>query len=222
MNGQGGGPERQAERGEQGNEADARARRLDQTAVFIGAVVAIATLAIGAGLLYFLLHEDDADSTRADATAAKKHATTTSTAPGSSTTAPGGGGAAATLPATGGGSGGPAPTTTPPTPMATADPTDPPYVPQPIPAGVTVTLTPGSCRWSPANGGQLEASGTITSATDDAWIITAYWLQNGRELDETDSDFYDFDEAAGTTKTWQLTTTAPLPPADLACAVEVF
>jgi hypothetical protein len=104
--------------------------------------------------------------------------------------------------------------------MATADPTDDPYVPEGLPAGTSVTLT--SCRWEPANGGQLEASGTLTSATDDAWIVTAYWLQNQRELADTDSPFLDFGEVPGTTKTWQLTATAPLPPADLTCAVEVF
>jgi hypothetical protein len=195
-----------------------RLKQMDPNAIVLGVAVALAVVILVAGIAIYAsaggddgsarvaATEDSTTSTRAESTA------TSTTAPSaSSTTAP----TSSTLPVTGGGTG----TTSPPTPRATADPEEDPFVPVPLPAGLGgVTLD--SCFWTQDGGGQLVATGTITSTLDDdLWGVEVYWLQNDRELD-SQYEIYDF-EAAGQTVPWRLTIEAPLAPADLRCEIIV-
>jgi hypothetical protein len=112
----------------------------------------------------------------------------------------------------------PGPTTTTTLPAATSDPAAPPYQGVPLPRGVNATID--TCTWSPAAGGELQASGAIASepGNDDFWVIEVFWLQNDRELD-SQADL--FEVPPGRTTAWRLTVEAPVPPADLRCALEV-
>jgi hypothetical protein len=194
--------------------------RANPTALFIGAVAAVSTIAIAVGLVVFATRGDGGDEGKNSANAAARSSTTTSstssptttssTAPAlaPSTAVPGGGNGAP--------SGGDAELGQDPR-RAYAEPDDPPYEALPLPYGISATL--GSCTW---NGGELQASGTVTAAPeadDGVWFVTVYWLQNDRELDE---QFKLYPVEPGQTTAWNLTTAAPLPPAEpFRCALEV-
>ncbi len=214
------------------NEGPGLVGRANPNALFIGAVVAVSTIAIGIGLVvYATAGSGDGASARASATDRTSPTTTTSSTSSTTTTttSPAGAGAG-----TGTGAGTGATTTTSTAgdgaspgggaqqpDLAYSDPTDPPFVGLALPPGITASITPGSCTWTPANGGQLQASGTLTASptTDDVWFVTVYWLQNERELDE---QFDSYDPDPGQTVPWTLTTSAPLPPAEpFRCALEV-
>lgn len=194
--------------------------RANRTALFIGAIAAVSTIAIGIGLVFFATAGGDRDGGSDSAGAARSEAsstsssrssaTTTTAAPAVSTTTT----TAGVLPNSGQAGGGAlAPD------RAYSDPEDPPYEAVLLPAGIGAQLT--SCSWNAANGGELEASGTITASpeTDDSWFVDVYWLQNERELD---SQFELFEIAPGETKPWRLTAQAPLPPAEpFRCALEI-
>jgi hypothetical protein len=110
------------------------------------------------------------------------------------------------------------PTTTATLPAATSDPDAPVYQGVPLPSGVNATID--TCAWSPAHGGELQASGAIASGPDNdgVWMIDVVWLQNDRELD-SQADL--FAVPPGQTTAWRFTAEASLPPADLRCALEV-
>ncbi len=196
--------------------------RANPTALFIGAVAAVSTIAIGIGLVVFVTSGNSegggSDNSRAagDAsttTTTVSSTTTTTTAAGGlgSATTPTSGAASSTGGAAGGGQEDPR--------FAYSDPTDPPYVGTLMPAGMSAQLT--TCAWDAANGGELQAAGTVTASpeTDDSWFVDVYWLQNDRELDTT---FDLLDIAPGETKPWRMTAQAPLPPAEpFRCALEV-
>lgn len=198
--------------------------RANPTALFVGAVAAVSTIAIGIGLVVFATSGDrggGSDSSRA----ARAASSTTKTSSASSTTttkaAAAGSGPATTkttAPAAsnGGASGGGAQEDPQ---RAYSDPTDPKYTAMALPAGISAIVS--SCAWDAAHGGELQASGTISASpeTDDAWFVTIVWLQNERELDQ---QFKMYEVAPGATVPWRLTTTAPLPPAEpFRCALEV-
>jgi hypothetical protein len=192
--------------------------RVDPNKLVLGAAIALAVIIIVAGIVIYASADGDdssrvaatGDSTTTSTTRAETRVTST-TAPGTSPTT----GPSSTLPLTGGTTG----TTTPPTPRATADPEEDPFVRVPLPAGLG-GATIDSCFWTQDGGGQLVATGTITSALeDDLWGLEVYWLQNDRELD-SQYEIYDF-EAAGQTVPWRLTIEAPLAPADLRCEIIV-
>jgi hypothetical protein len=109
-------------------------------------------------------------------------------------------------------------TTSRPPARATSDPAAAPYQAVALPFGVSASLP--TCTWSPEHGGELQASGTISSTpgTNDFWLVEVFWLQNDREL-ESQSDFYPLPPGQGTA--WRLTVAAPVPPLDLRCALEV-
>jgi hypothetical protein len=196
--------------------------RRDPNVLVLGGAIALATIIVGTGLAVYVSANPDRNSSSAEAAAAGS--TTTSPTGGSgsgattSTTGGSGSGPAGTLPATGAAT----PSTAPPTPRETSDPADPPYQAVPLPPGVRATLD--SCTWSPANGGELQASGTITwtGPEEDIWDVTVYWLQNERELDWEFTN-QSFEMQPGQTFPWRLTVTDhPDPPGDqFRCAVEV-
>jgi hypothetical protein len=201
------------------------AGRANPTALFIGGVAVVSTVAIVVGLVIFATRGDggdgDGSSTAASSsssTSSTSTSTTTTTAPPVPTTpAPG-----AVVPnggQTGGQTNGQTGTQQPN--RAYSDPEDPVYESLPLPFGISATLTPGSCTWSSVNGGELQAAGTISASpeTDDAWFVTVYWLQNERELDD---QFEMYEVEPGQTVGWRLTTSAPLPPAEpFRCALEI-
>jgi hypothetical protein len=198
--------------------------RANPTALFVGAVAAVSTIAIGIGLVIFATSGDSggrgSDSSRAAANASSTTTTSSASSTTTTTAAPGGSGSTTTTTAAatsnGGASGGGAPED--PT-RAYSDPEDPIYQGIPLPAGISATV--GGCAWDAANGGELQASGTISASpdTDDAWFVTVIWLQNDRELDD---QFELYEVAPGETKPWRLTTSAPLPPAEpFRCALEI-
>ena len=191
--------------------------RVDPNAIVLGVAVAIAVILMGAGIaIYF-----SADSGRGadEAASISTDDSTTTTRPDSTTTtvAPTTTSTTGVLPDTGGSTGSAGGATDPN--RATSDPEDDPFVPVPLPFGVG-GATVDSCTWSSVNGGELQATGTITStAEDDLWGVEVYWLQNDRELD-SQYEIYEF-TAAGQTVPWRLTIEAPLPPLDLRCAIIV-
>jgi hypothetical protein len=198
--------------------------RANPTALFIGAVVAVSTIAIAVGLAIFATRGDGGNDGKQAANASSNSSTsTTSTSSSTTTTTTVAPGLLTTTTTVAGantnggaqGSGGQAPE------LAYSDPDDPVFEGLPLPAGIGATLTPGSCVWNAANGGELRASGTISASptTDDAWFVTVYWLQNDRELDD---QFEVYELEPGETKAWELSTSAPLPPAEpFRCALEV-
>ncbi|MGZ4735810.1 MAG: hypothetical protein ACXV8R_09405 [Acidimicrobiia bacterium] len=188
----------------------------------LGAGVALVTVIVGVAIV-LLATSGDGGSTNAAGSQAGDTTTTTkkskdgSTTTTTTTTSPGG----ATTPSSAART---SPTTAKP---GTTDATDPPdpadaYQPIPMPAGVTGTIT--SCTWSPASGGMLDATGTVTNIAgdDDAWLVTAYWLKrNGNQNEEIDEDTDLLDIAVGQTITWHLSTAAAEAPPNLSCALEV-
>jgi hypothetical protein len=186
-------------------------QRVNPNALLITAAVTVATIAIGAGIAVYLNADSDGDaraseiSTSDSTSTSRPAASSTTTTSTTTTSAPGG------ITGTGG--------TQDPGRFAYSDPDDEPYEPVPTAAGVSATVE--ACSWSPDNGGELQASGTLRSApdADDFWIVEVYWLQNDRELD-SQSDFFDL--APGASIPWRLTLPAPLPPAEpFRCALEV-
>jgi hypothetical protein len=197
--------------------------RRDPNALVLGGAIALATIIIGAGIAIYASASPD-DSGRAGAVAATgdtERSTTTSSRAATSSTAAGGSGATTTTAAPGN-AGGTAVETpgseTPQTPRATADPDEPPFeTPASVP-GATATLA--GCVWEPANGGELQAWGTVTSFEEDGLFgVNVHWLQNDRELD-WDFDSYDFGPP-GQTLPWRLTVPFPVQPLDLRCVIYV-
>jgi hypothetical protein len=183
--------------------------------IVLGAIVAV--VAIAAGIALVLAADSDrgrghpegsavaADGDRdpggsTTTTSTRASSTTTTTAPHTTTT-----------------SAAPTPQSTTP-PATVVDPTDDPYVPVPVPAGVSAHLN--TCSWQPVNGGELQASGTITQGPGDdgVWFVTAVWLEGRIEIDDQD-DVLDLDP--GQTKPWSLSTSLPTPPSNLSCALEI-
>lgn len=197
--------------------------RADSTSLFVGAIVALATIAIGTGLVFVAssgASRDGADVALNAAGTSESSTTTRSSASSTTTTTSGSGSGlntTTTTPGFGSGSG-PGSNGVAPPGRAVADPDDDPYEPVPLPAGVGATLD--SCNWSSANGGELQSTGTIsaTPETDDVWFVDVYWLQNNRELD-SQTEVIELDP--GTSQAWRLTISAPLPPLDLRCALEI-
>jgi hypothetical protein len=207
--------------------------------LIVGGAAAIVTVALGAGIVYAATSGsgDEAGPARprsahSTTTTTWEKATTTTTTTTTTTPAPA---PAAGAPAPAAGT---PPASTPATPAApnpasassdddydaVSDPPDPSYAyqPVPLPAGVSGTVT--SCTWSPANGGELRASGTVTNAAgaDDVWLISAVWLQHNKIQDEEidyQTDVIDLD--VGQTVAWDLTTSATSAPPTLSCAFEV-
>ncbi len=199
--------------------------RISRRTLIVGSAIALASIAIGAGLVFAAgskggpkLGKSElsaaATLTSSSSTSSSTTTTTTTAAPTSSTTTANT--TATTRAASSGGSSTPVVAATPPTPRATADAAQPPYQPVPLPAGVTATLT--SCRWQ--LGGTLQAAGTITStmATGHTWTMTMHWLQNSRDLAQQSGLM---DLQPGEAKPWSLTISQPNPPADLACSLVI-
>jgi hypothetical protein len=210
-----------------GGTRGAKAKEWLRRPAVLGTIAAVATAAIGVTTVLVIataLDGDDASAARttqgttAAGEQAERRATTTSRPATTTTTA-----SAATLPATG---------ATTPTTAAAPEPPDPPDPPDPADAFHPGTVAPGisvsvsSCTWSPAAGGTLRATGTMTytGAEDTFWDLTVTWLTNNQgqteELDEA-NDVYDL--VNGQTVSWELTTTTeqPTPPPDLRCAYAV-
>ena len=197
--------------------------RIRRRTLIVGCAVALASIAIGVGLVFAAGTKGGSggggtelsaavtltSSTTVTSTApttASRASTTSATVPSPSTTR-----AAVSSPAA-------SPAPTPVLPRATADPGLPVFQPVPLPAGVTATLSAGSCRWMVD--GTLQASGTIssTSAQGRTWNLTMHWLQNSRSLAEQ-SGLVDLQP--GESKPWSLSISQPNPPADLACSLVV-
>jgi hypothetical protein len=177
---------------EAGDGSTAEARRRPGRRGLLAAVGALAAIALGVGAIA-LGSDSTSDDGTADAAEIRRPPTSS---PGPSTTT----------------------TTSPPPGRATSDPAHPPYQAVPLPAGISASLP--ACTWSPDHGGELQASGTISSTpgTNDFWLVEVFWLQNDREL-ESQSNFYELPPGQATT--WRLTVAAPVPPLDLRCALEV-
>ena len=202
----------------------------------LSAAVALVTILVGVVAVLALAAGGDSNG---DAAAAQKRRTgqksdhavgardstrTTTTTPAptdSTTTTTAVGGPATGAPPPG------APATNPPQVQSAFDQTDPPdpadaYEPQPYPPGVTSTIT--SCRWSPANGGQVEASGVLTNSAgeDDDWLFSAVWLWHNVNQNE---DFAQQDTVihaeVGQAVPWHLTIGAPTQPPNVSCALEI-
>lgn len=198
--------------------------RIRRRTLIVGGAIALASIAIGAGLVFAAGSNGNSKGGKSDVSAAATltssstvRSTTTSTAPTTtSSTSPPTTSTSTTraaVPAS-------VPVTTAPTPRATADAAQPVYQAVALPAGVTATLTAGSCRWQTTGGGMLQASGTITSksAAGQRWNMTMHWLQNGRSLAHQSGLM---DLQPGESKPWSLTLSQPNPPADLACSLVV-
>ncbi len=171
--------------------------------VVIGAVVVV-VLVLGAGVVFAVTSGDGGKG----AAGSKAKSTTTSKPSGhsgsSGTTKPG----SATTSST----------------VDSADPPDPSNAYQPVPLPVGVSATIASCKWASANGGELEASGTITNAAgaDDVWLITAVWLQKNRDQNESialQSDVINL--KVGQSAPWHLSVSASSAPPNLSCALEI-
>lgn len=196
--------------------------RIRRRTLIVGSAIALASIAIGAGLVFAAGSKNDskhgqsqesqvstADTRTSSSTVGS---TTTSTAPptSTSTSPPSTSTTRAAVPAA-------APATAPATPRATASAALPPFQAVALPAGVTATITAGTCRWQT---GTLQASGTITStsAAWHRWNMTMHWLQNGRSLAQQSGLM---DLQPGESKPWSLTISQPNPPLDLACSLVV-
>jgi hypothetical protein len=212
-------------------QAGVRVREWLRRPVVLGTLAAVATALVGVTAVLVaadLLDRDDASAARrphvATAAESRRHerrTTTTTTRPAATTTtvAPAG-----VLPATGGAT---PPTTAAPDPADDApDPPDPADAFQPGPVAPGISVSIGSCTWSPAAGGTLRATGTMTySGTEDTfWDLTISWLvDNQGQTEELDSENDVYDLTAGQTVSWDLTITTdqPTPPRDLSCAYSV-
>jgi hypothetical protein len=185
----------------------------------LGTAVAAVTIIIGVGLVLWAASGDDRSgatdmTASAGGSSSVKSTTTTSTTSTTTTTTP------------------PPQATTPTVPEDVVvgedeealDPPDPAdaYQPIPLPGGVSATID--TCGWSPANGGQLEASGNLSNIAgeDDIWLLTVYWLQrNGNQDEEIDEQTELYDLEIGLSTPWQLTIGAPVAPPNVSCAIEV-
>jgi hypothetical protein len=196
----------------------------------LGTLAAVATAAIGVTAVLLVaegLEHDDASAARTSGltTAAEarrdRRATTTTTRARATTTTTAAGG---TLPVTGG------PTATlPPDPEPEVELPDPPnpvdaFQPGTVAPGISVSIS--SCTWSPAAGGTLRATGTMTyTGTEDSfWDLTVSWLVNNQgQTEELDWENDVYDLLPGQTVSWELTTTTdqPTPPQDLSCSYAV-
>jgi hypothetical protein len=195
----------------------------------LGTIAAVATAAIGITAVLLIagaLDGDDASAARTTqgTTAARDRAdrrsgTTTSRPATTTTTA-----AAGILPATG--------ATTPTVPVAPEPADDAPDPPNPADAFQPGAVAPGisvsvsSCTWSPAAGGTLRATGTMTytGAEDSFWDLTVSWLvDNQGQTEELDFENDVYDLVNGQTVSWDLTTTTdqPTPPRNLRCSYAV-
>jgi hypothetical protein len=192
--------------------------------LILGVTAAVITIAIGVvAVLAIDAGNDDAGGSAAPKRAAARRSTTTTSAPGRTTTTTSTipATASTTLPVTG-----PQRAVTPPATEAPEAP-DPPnpvdqYHPIPLPPGISATIS--TCNWSPVNGGELQATGTVTnvSADDDVWFVNVYWLVHNQTQDEDiDSQSELYDLAQGQSIPWRLTTSAPESPPNLSCALEV-
>jgi hypothetical protein len=191
--------------------------------VLIGVGIGLVATAVVAAIVFGSQSDDgpSADAKAGPATAltrpadvneADGTATTTTTVPATPSTT-----VAAATPATSPTTAAPAaPAAAPPTPRATANPALPLYTDQALPRGLTGSI--GTCAWQGANGGQLLASGTITSSptTNKSWTLTMHFLQARRELAQSSVAV---PIGAGQTKPWTITTRMPNPPPDLVCSL---
>ncbi len=201
----------------------------------IGIGTALATAVVGITIVFLAAGGDGpaqsaaapraSKSTDPSSSTATRRSTTTTTATSTTTTtatAP-----SATLPVTG-----PAVTPAAPTDETadTPEPPDPPdppdpadaYRPVPMPSGATGQVT--SCGWSPANGGELQASGTVTNLEleDESWIVTVSWLvTNQGQSEEFDYQFQLFDLGPSQTLPWTLTTKSRIAPPNVSCALAI-
>jgi hypothetical protein len=196
--------------------------RIRRRTLIVGSAIALASIAIGAGLVFAAGSNGDANDGKSELSAAATltssttvSSTTTSTAPPTTSTSPPS--TSTTRAAVPASASAPTPVTTPPTPRATANAAQPVFQAVALPKGVNATLTAGSCRWQT---GTLQASGTITStsAAWHRWNMTMHWLQNGRSLAQQSGLM---DLQPGESKPWSLTLSQPNPPADLACSLVV-
>jgi hypothetical protein len=206
----------------------ARVRQWLRRPAVLGTLAAMATAAIGVTAVLLIadaLDSDDASAARttqgttAAAEQADRRVTTTTSRPATTTTTAGG-----TLPAAG---------ATVPTAPAEPEPADDaPDPPNPADAFQPWTVVPGiavsvsSCTWSPAEGGTLRATGTMTytGAEDSFWELQVSWLVNNQgQTEELDwqNDVYDL--VNGQTVSWDLTTITdqPTPPQNLSCSYAV-
>jgi hypothetical protein len=203
--------------------------------VVLGTLAAVVTAVVGVTAVLLVaraLESDDASAARTpQVTTAPggsrgddRNGTTTTTRARSTTTTTG---SAGTLPATGG-----TPATTPPAadPAAEADDApDPPdpreaFQPGTVAPGITVSI--GSCTWSPAAGGTLRATGTMSynGPEDEFWILEIDWLvDNQGQTEALDFQTESYDLVSGQTVSWNLSTTTeqPTPPRNLSCAYSV-
>ncbi len=196
--------------------------------LILGVVAAVITSAIGIVVVLALAAggDDNAGGSAAPNTSGSRRSTTTTTAPGrtSTTTSSNPATASTTLPVTGPQSTPTTPATEPPDAPEPPDPPDPvdQYHPIPLPPGISATIA--TCNWSPVNGGELQATGTVTNvaADDDFWFVSVYWLVHNQTQDE-DIDYQDelYDLAVGQSIPWSLKTSAPESPPNLSCALEV-
>jgi hypothetical protein len=196
----------------------------------LGTLAAVATAAIGVTAVLLVadgLEGDDASAARTSGltTAAEdrrdRRATTTTTRARATTTTTAAGG---TLPVTGGPN-----VVLPPDPEPEVELPDPPnpadaFQPGSVAPGISVSIS--SCTWSPAAGGTLRATGTMTyTGTEDSfWDLTVSWLVNNQgQTEELDWENDVYDLVNGQTVSWELTTTTdqPTPPQDLSCAYTV-
>lgn len=183
----------------------------------IGIAAAVITIAIGVGLVLAVTAGDDRASGTAGTDEPRSQPSSSSTRSSTTTTSEPGGGEKAPGPSAGQS----APTTT------TTEPPDPPhpldkYNPVPLPAGVSATLA--TCGWSPANGGMLQASGTITNLLpdDEFWGVSVYWLVWNQTQNEDIADQYEiYDLLPSQTLPWNLSISYPVPPPNLSCGLEV-
>ncbi len=192
--------------------------RIRRRTLIVGSAIALASIAIGAGLVFAAGSKNDSKQGQSHVSAAATQtsssavsSTTTSTAPSTTSTSPPTTSTTrAAVPAA-------APAAAPATPRATASAALPPFQAVALPAGVSATITAGTCRWQ---GGTLQASGSITStsAAWHRWIMTMHWLQNGRSLAQQSGLM---DLQPGESKPWSLTISQPNPPLDLACSLVV-
>jgi hypothetical protein len=198
--------------------------RRDPNVLVLGGAVALATIILGTAIAIYASANPERSTREVEAAAVaedgRSSTTTTTAGSGDTTTSTTASGAGGTLPATGGGNG---QSGVPATPRETADPAEEPVAAEPFPPGVLATLD--VCTWSPANGGELQAAGTITwtGPEEDSWDVEVYWLHNDRELDwETNDNWIDLQP--GQTAPWRLAVGGhPDPPADpFRCLVQIF
>ncbi len=202
--------------------------------IVVGTLAAIITAAIGVTAILLIadaIGGDDASAAKgAEVAVSTTHSRPSTHRSTTTTTATGGSAALATTTTTGvpaGPSGAGTPTPSPTLPDTPDD--DGPDPPDPrdafqagsVAPGISVSI--GSCTWSPAAGGTLRATGTMsyTGPEDTFWDLEISWVVNNQGQDEeldSASDVYDL--VSGQTISWDLSTTTeqPTPPPNLRCA----